>query len=471
MVNIPINTKPSTYYPDGGEDTHIKITGSEIGGTNSPKVNIPVNEPSVSKGNVEIGGRQVVSSGAESGASEIPITTHSSGSYYKGNDMIKVWKGVDSAGNDIIDLVPKPTAAEAARDIIGTAVKAAPRAVASLAIDAASDIALPLSIPLAASDEITNAGYVRGMEDNTENWLGISHRSSSQITADSARVQRKIGDPLIKAEHTAWTDIVGGVETLGKDLGNVAGVVSSSAASIETGLNTPYFNTVQSDSQAANNNNNGMLIFELGFIKVGQNLIACEEINLTVSYQVNERHVSDQVMPVDLAQTKMKLEFSIKKPKIIENDLLFYLHLNRIPVDIMLYRLVNPQDWNTQNTGTGSSPYLENPAQTQSSANEVNSLAYTGNNNDLLQNSYGSQNFADNDWVIQHYLTLNNCVGVTDSMGNFDGTKPVTEEYQGLALYWSWGSTVEAAQDRLMKSVVNDFNPGMSVDYLTNNYY
>jgi hypothetical protein len=137
----------------------------------------------------------------------------------------------------------------------------------------------------------------------------------------------------------------------------------------------------------------------------------------------------------------------------------------------MLYRLVNPHDWNDQNTGTGSSPYLENPAQTQSSANEVNSLAYTGNNNDLLQNSYGSQNFADNDWVIQHYLTLNNCVGVTDSMGNFDGTKPVTEEYQGLALYWSWGSTVEAAQDRLMKNIVNDFNPGMSVDYLTNNSY
>ena len=148
-------------------------------------------------------------------------------------------------------------------------------------------------------------------------------------------------------------------------------------------------------------------LFELGFIKVGgSRTIACEEISVKVSQENQVRHVCDQILPVDLHPVKKKTEFTFKKPKLLENDLLFYLYTHYMTFDIYLYRI-----------RTNVDPEL--------------------------------------------YMILRACLIDNMNFGNFDGTKPVTEEVNGTALYYEFASGMSAYKDSIRSSDLQDI-PGIT---------
>jgi hypothetical protein len=152
-----------------------------------------------------------------------------------------------------------------------------------------------------------------------------------------------------------------------------------------------------------------MDLFELGFIKIAPGrTIACEEITVKFSQENVPRHVCDQIFPVDLAPTKKKAEFSFKKPKLLGNDLLFYLYTHYFPFDFLLYTL-HPND-----------------------------------KDDTLEPKL--------------YLALRHCVIDSVSIGNFDGTKPVTEEIQGSTLYYEIDKDMSGAHDSIRSSNIQDLS-------------
>ena len=150
-----------------------------------------------------------------------------------------------------------------------------------------------------------------------------------------------------------------------------------------------------------------MELFELGFIKIaGVRTIACEEISVSASQENQTRHVCDQIFPVDLHPVKKKVEFTLKKPKLLDNDLLFYLYTHYYPFDIYLYQILDDDE-------TGAlTPKL--------------------------------------------YMVLKNCLIDNVNFGNFDGTKPVTEEIKGSTLYYIFSSSMSAAKDSIRKTNKQD---------------
>jgi hypothetical protein len=170
-----------------------------------------------------------------------------------------------------------------------------------------------------------------------------------------------------------------------------------------------------------------MLLFELGELKIFGSRIACEEITIKTSYELNPRYVSDQINPFDLAPTKNKIEFTIKKPKIIENDILFYLATQHLPFGLDLYRIINSDD----------------VAQTQ----------YAKINPGIR----GTYTELANGDILQKYMTLYGCTISDAQFGNFDGTKPVTEDIQGQAIDYAFDSGVSAYYDSILSNVLNDY--------------
>lgn len=153
-------------------------------------------------------------------------------------------------------------------------------------------------------------------------------------------------------------------------------------------------------------------LFELGFIKIAPaRTIACEEINLKFTQENVIRHVCDQIFPVDLAPSKKKIEFSFKKPKLLDNDLLFYMYTHYFPFDFLLYVLEPKENILAKN------------------------MKYIKMNNEYLSPKL--------------YMVLRHCIISDVNIGNFDGTKPVTEEIQGQALYYEFSSGVSAYRDSI----------------------
>jgi len=154
-----------------------------------------------------------------------------------------------------------------------------------------------------------------------------------------------------------------------------------------------------------------MELIELGFIKIpnpsgGARTIACEEISLEFTQENTPRWVCDQIFPVDIHPTKKRAQFTFKKPKLLKNDLLFYLYTHYFPFDVLLYTLHE---------------------------NDVN---------DVLKP--------------KAYMALRHCIIDKVNIGNFDGTKPVTEEIQGSTLYYEFAKGTSAYRDSIRTSNTQD---------------
>lgn len=154
----------------------------------------------------------------------------------------------------------------------------------------------------------------------------------------------------------------------------------------------------------------GAYFFELGAIRVLDRTILCEEITISTSTELTPRFVSDQKYPIDLEPHKKGIEFALKKPKILEQDLLFFMTTHDFSFDIQLYRI------------------LELP-KTSPTARDIAVGTVTG-----VTNSSGMSV----DVKVDLQLILKGCTIKDLSFGKYDGTQVVTEDITGNALYYQF---------------------------------
>lgn len=172
------------------------------------------------------------------------------------------------------------------------------------------------------------------------------------------------------------------------------------------------------------------LFFELGFLKVkdnnGTHSLACEEITVTVSTDNNARYVCDIITPVDIQPTKKKFSFQIKKPKFFESDLLFVNSVYGGNLTLDLYRLINGNDLTeTASQNKHSRELIQKTAMRGAPGAKVTQSSSFG--------ASGTDQVNIEGFIVEHVLTLNNCAIDSSSFGNFDGTKPISEDIQGIA--------------------------------------
>jgi hypothetical protein len=197
-----------------------------------------------------------------------------------------------------------------------------------------------------------------------------------------------------------------------------------------------------------------MLLFDLGLIKIGNKTVACEEITISTSQENNYRYVSDQVYGTDLEPTKKKIDFTLKKPKLIENDILLYLMTNYLPFSFELYRILDKDD-GAQLVGSAAADTITSGVFTYLSS-FLNPIAGIISATSTL-NKYSGITQMSNGNYLQKYMTLHNCLLSQVSFGPFSGEKVVTEDVQGSALYYSFDSSVSAYYDSILTNRENDF--------------
>jgi hypothetical protein len=168
---------------------------------------------------------------------------------------------------------------------------------------------------------------------------------------------------------------------------------------------------------------------------------------------------------MDVQPTKKKIDFTLKKPKVLENDILFYLYTNYMTFDLDLYRIINPDDANNPLLGSNAGNPVTNTASniindiSQALQNSYNGfMAAAGQGSSVNTSSTTTGIFKlKNGAVLQHYITLNICQISQISFGNFDGTKTISEDIQGSALYYSFDPSVSAYYDSILNNIKDDF--------------
>jgi hypothetical protein len=197
------------------------------------------------------------------------------------------------------------------------------------------------------------------------------------------------------------------------------------------------------------------IYFELGFIKLKDksgkhHTLQCEEISVSIQNENTPRYAVDILGPIDIAPGKKKYNFTIKKPKFFESDLLFVYGVYTTNFDLKLYRMVNEHEMSAGARAYEQEKYnrkIDERRQDQKinnlrknkmltaaiKAQNPSAGAYIENAETGLDKDGGMAKVGD--YFIEHVITLSHCVVDSASFGNFDGTKPVTEEIQGQAQY------------------------------------
>jgi hypothetical protein len=190
--------------------------------------------------------------------------------------------------------------------------------------------------------------------------------------------------------------------------------------------------------------------FELGFIKIADNnaihSIACEEITLQVQNENIPRYVCDVQVPIDIAPTKKKFTFTIKKPKFFESDILFTKAVYIGDFDLRLFRLISKLDITPEKQENIDANYGKNTQWKRDVTGVlINSLAPF-----MPKPQYGEGKEGEA-FNIEHVLTLHECWVDSANMGSFDGTKPVTEEIQGVAKYMTFSKNVAGKYKQMIQ--------------------
>lgn len=192
------------------------------------------------------------------------------------------------------------------------------------------------------------------------------------------------------------------------------------------------------------------IFFELGFLKLndksgndaGYRSLLCEEFTFNVQNENVPRYACDIVAPVDLAPTKKKFTFTIKKPKFFESDLLSIHAVYAGDFDLKVYRIIRNSDL----TAEKKQIWAKNNAARQAPSPLASVLSSAG-----AVGSTGGDSVQGNDFSVEHVLTLNHCMVDSDQVGNFDGTKPVSEEIQGQARYVTFSPNVAGYYSRTLQ--------------------
>lgn len=181
--------------------------------------------------------------------------------------------------------------------------------------------------------------------------------------------------------------------------------------------------------------------FELGFLKIKpkdgtpKSLIT-EEFSFTITNENILRYACDIVGPVDIMPTKKKYMWSVKKPKFFESDRFFIEAMYGGDFDILVYRLIHEQDMTKEKyadirdikgvdySGVDSTGQPEVVVEGLSKYSGDNTIYYIGG------------------WFIEHVMNLHHCSIDSAEVGNFDGTKPVSENIQGIAQFFTFSQNV-----------------------------
>lgn len=199
----------------------------------------------------------------------------------------------------------------------------------------------------------------------------------------------------------------------------------------------------------------GLLQFELGMLRFNRKdgdpiSLACEEITVSFEQENYVRYTCDLISPVSIHPSKKRFAFNIKRPKFVETDVLTVQALYEGDFTLYLYRIL--------------------------SKSELESLGYKVNKQLRILENYHKEDifsykeFLDpfrskrvpgvavkkgakigeikgalvGNYFIQHIMSLHHCYIDSFNFGNFDGTKPVTEEINGVAEYFTYPPGVGA---------------------------
>lgn len=193
------------------------------------------------------------------------------------------------------------------------------------------------------------------------------------------------------------------------------------------------------------------IYFELGFLKLlpksgdsSRSLVA-EEFTFTVSTENQPRYACDIVGPIDIMPTKKKFMWSCKKPKFFETDRFFIEALYGGDFNLAVFRLISEFDMKDSK--------LQSIKDIEVSGGSIFDLAKTGGvpgiEVDTGTESVNSSNmttdstfYYSNGWYVEHVMNLHNCSIDSLEVGNFDGTKPVSETIQGVAQFFTFSKSV-----------------------------
>lgn len=199
---------------------------------------------------------------------------------------------------------------------------------------------------------------------------------------------------------------------------------------------------------------NGLMQFELGLLRFNRKdgspvSLACEEITVAFEQENYTRYACDLTMPISIHPSKKRFTFNIKRPKFVETDTLLVQALYEGDFTLYLYRLfpvteLTQKGYTVKERSTllefpkkedlYTSKDLGDPKRKKIPSVAVKKGIKTGEMKGTVIGNY----------FVQHIMTLHHCFIDGFNFGNFDGTKPVTEEINGVAEYFSFPPGVGA---------------------------
>ena len=206
------------------------------------------------------------------------------------------------------------------------------------------------------------------------------------------------------------------------------------------------------------------VFFEIGFLRIqkGKEIrnLACEDITVSLDVENILRYTCDLTQPIGINPSRRKFNFTIRKPKFMETDYFFVEALYGGDFQLLLYRLVRDEDWqkrrqyeqrqikakeneSAQKILTSFMNPITGPYQLVTEGAKY--LASKAGYPDVYVKDRGpipttNPKYAKRvgDMWLQHVLTLHHCYVDSISFGNFDGTRTVNEEINGVAEYFSY---------------------------------
>lgn len=188
------------------------------------------------------------------------------------------------------------------------------------------------------------------------------------------------------------------------------------------------------------------LVFELGVLEISTNVsdninykgkrLLTEEFTISVATENVQRYACDIIAPIDIAPQKKKFNWTIKRPKFFETDYLFFNAMYSFEFDIKVFRIVNKGEYLGRNKPDYVYPDFPDDLKAHTGEKGINVKR------GFLFDARDSGVLMKNEMILEHVMNLRHCLIDSAHIGNFDGTKPVSEDIQGTARFFSFSRNV-----------------------------
>jgi len=187
------------------------------------------------------------------------------------------------------------------------------------------------------------------------------------------------------------------------------------------------------------------IAFELGLLQIKTKeysaKLMCDEFSFSMANENTVRYACDIVAPIDIAPTKKKFNFTIKKPKFFETDHMFISALYSFEFDVRVFRIIQKSEFFAKGEITkANKTYGSSPLKGSQNV-KVQKGMFLGKEANVA---------IKGDYVIEHVMNLRHCLIDNVSVGNFDGTKLVTEDIQGVSRFFTFSQNVSGYYKKSM---------------------